>query len=260
MNTETQVSTAQETQNPAPETTEQPVIVDTDATGDAAQEGDSTETKPEKTAEQKELEYLRRKATKADRVGAKLHQELQSERARTAAYEANLPAEQRQQQAPQQVDPYQVAEEIADLRQITDKSNNVAKDGQKRFPEFGARLSIVIEEAGPLIHSEGRQQGRPTALGEAILDADDSAALIDYLGSHPELADELSGLSPTQLGRRIERIETQMKAKTAKSVSNAPPPIKHIQGGSSATNVDLDKATMAEYKAARAKQGARWAR
>jgi hypothetical protein len=51
-----------------------------------------------------------------------------------------------------------------------------------------------------------------------------------------------------------------MKAKPSKPVSNAPAPIKPIAGGSSATNVDLQNADMAQYKALRAKQGARWAR
>ena len=252
-------STAPESLNPASETTEQPAIVEAEATGDATPEGESTEAKPEKTAEQKELEYLRRKATKADRVGARLHQELQAERQRTAAYEAKLPQDQ-QQQAKPSIDPYQLAEEIAELKQITDKSNDVAKQGNKRFTDFNSALGVVLEEAGPLIHSEGRNQGRPTALGEAILDADDPAALLHFLGSNPALAEELDGLSATQLGRRIERFEAQMKAKPGKPVSNAPAPIKPLQGGTSAVNVDLDKADMAAYRAARAKQGARWAR
>lgn len=260
MTTENTDSTVAESQIPATASTEQTAIVEAEATGDAAQEGDSTEAKPEKTAEQKELEYLRRKATKADRVGARLHQELQAERARIAAYEAKLPEGERQAQQPQQVDPYELAEHIAELRQITDKSNDVAKQGQKRFPDFGTALTTVIDEAGPLIHSEGKLQGRPTALGEAILDAEDPAALLHFLGSNPALADGLSGLSPTQLGRRIERFESQMKSKPTKPVSNAPAPIKPIAGGTSALNVDLEKADMAAYKAARAKQGARWAR
>lgn len=259
MNNETQVSTAPETQNPAPETTETPAVVEAVATGEAVPTDESTETKPEKSAEQKELEYLRRKATKADRVGARLHQELQSERARTAAYEAKLPPEQRPQQS-NQVDPYEIAREIAELEKVTEKSNGIAKDGQKRFPEFGARLSVVIEEAGPLIYSEGKMQGRPTPLGAAILEADDAPAMIDYLGSHPEIADELEGLSPTQLGRRIERIEAQMKARPTKPVSNAPAPITPLHGGTSATNIDLEKADMTQYKIMRAKQGARWAK
>lgn len=260
MTTETQDSTAPESLNPAPVPTEQTVVVDTEATGDAAPEGDSTETKPEKTAEQKELEYLRRKATKADRVQGKLYQELQVERQARAAYEARAGQGEQAPTQQQQPDPYELAREIATLDKVTEQSNSVAKDGNKRFTDFGAALSVVIEEAGPLIHSDGKQKGRPTALGEAILEATDPAGLLHYLGSNPALADELSGLSPTQLGRRIERYEAQIKAKPVKPASNAPAPIKPLSGGASAASVDLDKADMAAYKAARAKQGARWAR
>lgn len=260
MTLETQDSTAPESQIPAPATTAQPAIVEAEATGDAAPEGDSTEAKPEKTAEQKELEYLRRKATKADRVGARLHQELQAERQRVAAYEARQPQDPQAKPQPAQVDPYELAREIASLEKITEKSNDVAKQGKTRFADFGTALSTVIDEAGPLIHGEGRLQGHPTPLGEAILDAEDPPALLHFLGSNPALAEELDGLSPTQLGRRIERFEAQMKARPTKPVSQAPAPIKPIAGGSAATNVDLDKADMATYKAARAKQGARWAR
>ena len=262
MTTEIEPSTAPEA-NLAPAPTEQPVIVDTDSTGDEAQKGDSTETKPEKTAEQKELEYLRRKATKADRVQGKLYQELQAERQARAAYEARAgQGEQGQQQATQaQADPYELAREIAALDKVTEQSNNVAKDGNKRFADFGTALNVVIEEAGPLIHGDGRMQGRPTALGEAILDAEDPAALLHFLGSNPALADELSGLSPTQMGRRIERFEAQMKAKPVKPVSTAPAPIKPLQGSTTSASVkSLEAMSPSEYKAYRSKQGASWAR
>ena len=250
MSEETQVSTAPETQNPAPEAIQTPDVAP-DATSDAAPEGESTEQKPEKTAEQKELEYLRRKATKAERNSARLYQEAQSYREQLARTQ---PASEEGTKA---ADPYEMAREIAALDRIDEKSNGIAKEGEKRFKDFGAAVRIVAEEAGPLFDSKGR----PTSLAEALFDSDDAPALIDFLRHNPSLADELNGLTPTQLGRRIERFEAQMKApKAAKPASNAPPPIKPLSGGTANANRALETATMDEYKAMRAKQGARWAR
>ena len=236
------------------ETTATPEVVIPEVTADTGLEPDST-VKPEKTAEQKELEYLRRKASKADRSNARLYQE-------NRGLEQRLTQQQQPQGQPQGQDtrdPMEIAREIAQIQRIEDKSNGVAQDGFKRYGEeaFRQKLQVVINEAGPLIDP----RGRPTALGEAILEADKPAELLDYIGSDPALADSLEGLSPTQLGRRIERLEAQMNARPPKAASNAPPPIKPLGSGSTTVTNDLEKAgTMAEYKAIRAKQGARWAR
>lgn len=250
MSTEETISTAPEIQNPAPEATSTPDVAP-EATSDAAPEGDSTEQKPEKTAEQKELEYLRRKATKAERNSARLYQEAQSYREQLARTQ---PASEEGTKA---ADPYEMAREIAALDRIDEKSNSVAKDGEKRFGDFNKAVRTIAEEAGPLFDN----RGKPTNLGEALLESDDPAALMHFLGTNPALADELNGLTPTQLGRRIERFEAQMKApKAAKPASNAPPPIKPLSGGTANANRALETASMDEYKALRAKQGARWAR
>jgi hypothetical protein len=81
--------------------------------------------------------------------------------------------------------------------------------------------------------------------------------LLHHLGQHPDLAAELQGLSPAQLGRRIERIETQMKAKPQpKPVSKAPEPARPISASRSTGN--LSDLPMDEYIAQRRAQGARY--
>jgi hypothetical protein len=159
------------------------------------------------------------------------------------------------EQQTQQVDPYALAREIAQMEKVNDKANGIAKDGEKRFPDFKDALVTVAEEAGQLFDSKGK----PTAIGDAILDADDPAALLHYLGKNPDLAAELQGLSPAQLGRRIGRMEAQMSSSPQpKPVSKAPDPARPIAATQSAKNPA--NMSMAEYEAMRRAQGARWAR
>lgn len=152
-------------------------------------------------------------------------QEAEQLRQRLAQYE------QGETPQPRQSDPLALANEIATIREVTTKSNAIAKDGEKRFEGFGKALAVVIEEAGPLVSpiQPGAPVGRPTPLGEAILDADDPAAVLHYLGNNPDAAADLHGLTATQVARRIARIELEIgKAKEPKQ-SNAPKPITPLK-------------------------------
>lgn len=162
-----------------------------------------------------------------------------------------------QQEQHHEVDPIALAKQIATVERVTEKANRIADEGEKLFKgEFRAALNAVTEEAGALFD----QRGLPTAIGEAILDADSPAKLLHHLGKNPDLAAELQGLSPAQLGRRIGRIEAEMNAKPAvKAVSKAPDPARPIGATRSGSN-NLADMSMEEYVAARKAQGARWAR
>lgn len=253
MTTETNVETTPSTENNALDITQKPEIVEpgsTDAEGNAVA---SEEAKVEKTAEQKELERLRRQLTKRDRTQGKLYQELESLREQQRS--AQMTDEEKPTKA--EVDPVKLAREIATIERVTEKANAVAKDGNKRFTDFNEALSTLREEAGDLFD----KRGMPTPVGEAILEADDPAALIQFLGANDDLAAELHGLSPTALGRRIARFEAQMKAEPkAKPASKAAEPIAPLKGTANATVKSLEQMSQAEYEAHRKKQGARWAR
>jgi len=101
------------------------------------------------------------------------------------------------------------AAEIAAANEATRRANEILESGRKKFGEtFVEAARTVMEEAGPLY----RQNGLPTALGEAISEADGPAALLHYLGQNPDDAAELRGLSAAALGRRIAKLETQIAA------------------------------------------------
>ena len=118
------------------------------------------------------------------------------------------------------------AREMATAASVAERSNQAFSAGVKSFGEeaFRASLAAVIDEAGPIIGAKGM----PTALGEAILDADDPAKLLHHLGQHPDIADSLRDLSPSRLGRRIASIEADMKA-AAPAPSRAPKPLEPVK-------------------------------
>ena len=220
-------------------------------------EAAADEAKPEESPKEDDAEKARRAMQRRiDKRTADLYRERAEKEQlaqRLSALEARVSGEPEQKPA---IDPVALAREIATIERVTERSNNVARDGEKRFGnEFRDALVTLQEEAGQLFHPNGR----PTALGEAVLDAEDSAALLHYLGKHPDEAAELQGLSAAQLGRRIGRIEAQMSNKPQpKPVSNAPSPARPISANRSGQ--DPASMSMADYKAMRKAQGASWAR
>jgi hypothetical protein len=252
MTEETQVSPVAETQNPATEPAKDAPAVapqDVDKSQEQPQEPESSEDDGDKA--------IKRMQRRIDKRTADLYQERAQRQAleqRIAAIESQTNGQPEQQA--KQVDPYELAKEIAKVERVTDKANEIAREGEKRFKgEFGEAVKAVAEEAGPLFD----QRGKPTDIGEAILDSEDPAALLHYLGKNPDLAAELQGLTPAQLGRRMARMEAQMSVKPIeKPVSKAPTPAKPIAGG--AATKDPASMSMDEYMALRKAQGARWAR
>ena len=128
------------------------------------------------------------------------------------------------QENPQQVgqqDPVTLAREIAHVERITEKANGIAADGNKRFEGFGKAVQTVSAEVGALFD----KRGKATPIGEAILAADDPAALIHHIGSNPDLAADLADLTPIQQARKLARIEIDMAKPRETKQSTAPKPI-----------------------------------
>ena len=89
-----------------------------------------------------------------------------------------------------------------------------------------------------------------------------STELAYHLGKNLEEAERISSLSPVQQIRELVKLEAKLEAVPAKvAVSKAPAPIKPVGGGGATKDTaDLSKASMDEYREARKKQGATWAR
>lgn len=213
---------------------ETPEVATPEPTADGGLEPGSEE-RAEKSPEQRELERLRRQLTKRDRTQGKLHQELQQARERLSQIETAEPRDQPRESE----DPRVLAREIALVEKVTEKSNQIAKEGAKRFPDFMEAVSAVTEEVGALFD----QRGRPAPVMEAILDSDKPVDLLHFLGKNPDLASELEGLTPAQMGRRIARLETQMAEQAKPKTSSAPKPLEPVRGGASDNDLRSDLST-----------------
>lgn len=213
----------------APEPVETPEVT---TPASSAQEQQQEPAKPDGDDADKSLKRLQRRI---DRVTAARYQEAaraeQAER-QLAEYRAALERyQQPQAQEEQRIDPRDIdriatqrAEEIATMRSVTERSNSVVEAGRKAHgDEFMASVATVIDAAGPLID----QRGMPTHLGEAVLDSENPAALLHYLGQNDDLAAELKGLSPARLARKLVAIEAEL---AKPKVSRAPAPLSPVTG------------------------------
>lgn len=252
MTTEETVSPEQ-TLNAPEQTQTAPEVVKPEVEAEQTQQADAESPKEDDAEKARKAMQRRIDKRTADLYRERAEKEQLAQR--LADIEARLSGQPERQ--PETVDPHALAREIATIEKVTERSNNVAKEGEKRFgEEFGRAIAAVVEEAGPLFD----RKGLPTAIGDAVLDADDPAALLHHLGKNPDLAADLQNLSPARLGRRIAQIEAQMQAKPApKPVSGAPAPVKPI-GAASGGQPNPASMSMAEYKAFRKAQGASWAR
>lgn len=244
MTLEANVSPAEETQNPAAELTQETPEVVTPENVEATEGETPAPEKVEETDLERERKRFQRRM---DRRTAELYRE-RAEREALAQRLAQFEQRPTEDQAePQKADPYKLAQEIAQAERFTEKCNAIAAEGDKKFPDFSEALKTVAAEAGPLFD----RAGRPSPLMSVVMEADAPAALLHHLGKNPDVAAELADLSPTQLARRLDRIEREMATKP--KVSAAPKPLSPVRASGSAVK-DPSQMTDAEYRAWRLAQ------
>lgn len=225
MDLETPVSPDAETQNPAPESAETPEVAapETAEPEQEAKQEDDPHAKAIKRMERR-IDRLTQARYQSAAEAQQARQEAEQWRRQVDEIRQQYGQQEQPQQQPQ-VDPVVLAKHIATVERVTERSNSIAKDGKARFPDFDQALATVREEAGSLF----TQHGLPTPLGEAVLEADKPADLLHYLGTNPDVASELSGLSPVQLVRKLARIEQQMLAESEPKQSSAPKPVAPVR-------------------------------
>jgi hypothetical protein len=93
---------------------------------------------------------------------------------------------------------------------------------------------------------------------EVVLESDKPEALLYHLGKNPDLAAELTDLSPTQLARKLDRIERDMASALKPKSSNAPKPLEPVKGvasdselGPNLSDAEWMRRREAQIKAAR---------
>jgi hypothetical protein len=227
MNTETQVSPDAETQNPAPEVIETPEVTTPEAEVEAQAE-------PEGDDPEKALKRMQRRIDKrtADvyRERARAEQLAQ----RLAELEAKGTGEQPEAKG-QDVD--SLVEERVSIKTFAEKANSIVETGSKKHADFVDTLKDLAAEVGEFV----QRNGKPSPFMEVVLEvADDSPALLYYLGKNPDVASELADLSPLKLAKRLDRIERELGEASKPKTSNAPKPLEPVKAKSTDSGLSSD--------------------
>jgi hypothetical protein len=225
MDIELNVAPALETENTLADTAiEQPGNADTDNT-----EGEPPElTEAEKKAADAEnkSKALERRISRMTRE--KYQREAQLDQYRQAAPK---PTETTNQPLTEE-EVNRRASVIADVREFNAKCDRVNSTGTKQFSDFGKVFAELSQEVPTFVDN------RATPFMEALLDANDPAALIHHLGTNPDLASELADLNPRQQIRRLALIERDLDAAPKPKPSNAPKPLSTVKPSGSKGSVD----------------------
>jgi len=140
------------------------------------------------------------------------------------------------------------ARELVEQQTLQGKVRTTLEKG-RALENFDQAVNAAIEDLGLL-----DSKGRPTPHLAALLDADAPHELIHHIGTHPDVADSLQGLSPTQFAYRVARIEAQMQAAKAIKQSAAPKPLTPVRpANAEAPKADKDM-TDAQWYAQRRKR------
>jgi len=246
MELENAVSPVEETQNPSAE----PVAENPEVATPEADETEQADSQNEADPREKAVKSLTRRVDRLTAARYQAQAEADMARRQLAEMQQRLSQyEQPQEQQQPQVDVLSVARQLKDFDAFNERSNTLVADGQKRFQEFGKALQIVSEEAGPLVVpvAPGSPYARPTPVGEAVLAADDPAAVLHYLGQNPDLASQLHGKSAAQAARLVARIEADLSKPKEPKASAAPRPISPTKNASRDTGGLSDELPLDEW-------------
>lgn len=96
-----------------------------------------------------------------------------------------------------------------------------------------------------------------SVMANAIIESDVAPKLMAYMSANPEEAERISRLPAVRQAAELGKLEVKLSA--APKTTKAPAPIAPVAGKGSADS-PLEKLSFDDYKKARQKQGARWAR
>ena len=203
------------------------------------EEGEQKEPpKKEKSPEQREIERLRRRVDNLTRQKYQLQgapQQQQPTQRQTQAGD-DEPVTLTKAQLERQIEERAAerAPSIAEQQAEVERRGGIVKSLAKQWgqEEFDAKASELDEVFDGLAD----RSGRPKPATDAIFDADDPKAVIEYLTDpdNAEEAERISRLPATAAGRAIAKLEAKLEAEKAKAkpkASNAARPIESVKGG-----------------------------
>lgn len=209
--------------------------------------------KKEKTPEEKEIARLRRRVDNLTKrlyqSGANQQRDLQTDAIeRTTRTEQSDSEELRLSRAELQKLIDQRAKELAPtLKQQSDEMESRRKVVEKLSESWGQeKFDQLASDLDDAFGGLADRSGKPKPATDAIFEADDPAALIEYLAD-PENSDEaeaISRMNPIQAGRAVAKLELKVAAKRAEQKaadkpkrSNAPAPIESAKSGGAANGM-----------------------
>lgn len=108
------------------------------------------------------------------------------------------------------------------------------------FQQEAKRFSPELEKKAAEFYEDG---GRiPEHVASAIFSAENRPAVLNHVLDNPELADEISGMTPMQAAVKIGRLDAAFGKAPTRTVTKAPPPLKPPSGGASPPQTPIDLA------------------
>lgn len=123
----------------------------------------------------------------------------------------------------------------------------IQDDHLARIQEARAKITDydeVLKKGSEIRFPDQESQQR---LNSAIIESEKSDLLLYHLASRPEVALELSQMSPVQMARRIGQIEARLSYPNARTETKAPPPVSGLRGGA-VPSKDPDSMSHEDFK------------
>lgn len=217
-----------------------------DDAGEQADQSQDSEGGEKLTEEQKTIRKLQRRIDRltAGKGAAQREAELLRVELERRGQAAQPPAQdddgQKKAVDPQDIDRLATerAQQLHRQQTVASRANAVIESGQK-LPGFDQAVNTVAEEV-PFTD----RKGMPTPFIEAVLDTDEPAKLLHYLGNNPDEAAKFANLTPAQIGRQLAKLEERMARESAKTTSSAPAPLRPVQSRSTPDNEPQDSDSM----------------
>lgn len=201
--------------------------VDAPPGGEAAKP-EPTEAEREARAKQRRIDRMTRETY---RLRAENEQLRQSQGRQPVDEQETLTAEDVERRADEK------ARAMTETQRVNDRCNEIAKQGAK---EFKGEFDKALAEVGsitPLFDAKGK----PQPLMQAILETDEPHKVLHYLGTNPDVAEELADMSPLRAARKLGQIERDMAAKPESKPSSAPKPLQPVKAAAAGGSPDPSK-------------------
>lgn len=236
MEQEQVVAPGAETQNPAPEPTQTPDVVNPET----ATEAEAQQAEPEGDEADKSLKRMERRI-------AKRTADLYRERAEKEQLARRLSELESQVNGKEQDQPQQRTEDVESLvqrqvaiRAFADRANGIVEAGSKANADFLDTVKELAREVGEFV----QRDGAPSAFMEVMLEvADDPAKLMYHLGKNPDIAEDLAELPKYKLAKRLASIERDLGESSKQKTSSAPKPIEPVRAAASDSGLRSDLST-----------------